>query len=76
MSKLGNPGIHIGTTLPPPLFDLKMLYFYVIEVADTENQLCLHCNALVSEILGAFRKNMQLHAICTMKVELISEIQT
>ena len=35
---------------PPPLFDLKLLYSYVIEVADSESDLGLHGKALVSEI--------------------------
>ena len=35
---------------PPPLFDLKIVYFYVIEVADSESDLGLHDLALVSKI--------------------------
>ena len=35
----------------PPLFDLKLVYFYVIEVADSESDFGLHGKALVSEIL-------------------------
>ena len=34
----------------PPLFDIKLLYSYVIEVADSESDLGLHKKALVSEI--------------------------
>ena len=34
----------------PPLFDLKIVYPYVIEVADSESDLGLHGKALVSEI--------------------------
>ena len=44
----------IGTTgenPPPPLFDLKIVYSYVIEVADSESDLGLHDKPLVSEIL-------------------------
>ena len=45
--------IGIGLLTPPPLFDLKIkiVYSYVIEVADSESDLGLHCRALVSEIL-------------------------
>ena len=35
---------------PPPLFDLKIVYYYVIEVADSESDLGLHGKALVLEI--------------------------
>ena len=31
---------------PPPLFDLKLVYFYVIEVADSESDLGLFSTAL------------------------------
>ena len=34
----------------PPLFDLNIVYSYVIEVADSESDLGLHGRALVSEI--------------------------
>ena len=41
----------IGTGLQnPPLFDLKVVYSYVIEVAYFESELGLFCTALVSEI--------------------------
>ena len=35
---------------PPPLFDLKIAYSYVIEVADSEYQLRFRRRPLVSEI--------------------------
>ena len=35
-------------TKPPPLFQLKLVYSYVIEVADSKYQLRLHDKALVS----------------------------
>ena len=47
----------MGTTLqnpPPPLFDLKIVYSYVIEVADSDSDLGLHGKALVSEIFGLY----------------------
>ena len=34
---------------PPPLFDLKTVYSYVTELADSESDLNLHCKSLVSE---------------------------
>ena len=34
----------------PPLFDLKIVYSYVIEVTDSESDLGLHGKPLVSEI--------------------------
>ena len=40
---------------PPPLFDLKLVYSYVIEVADPESDLGLHGRALVSEIMVFLR---------------------
>ena len=39
----------------PPLFDLKIVYSYVIEVADSESDLGLHGRALVSEIMVFLR---------------------
>ena len=39
---------------PPPLFDLKIVYSYVIEVADSESYLGLHGRALVSEIFAFY----------------------
>ena len=36
---------------PPPLFDVKLVYSYVIEFADSESDFGLHGKALVSEIL-------------------------
>ena len=39
---------------PPPLFDLKLLYSYVIEVADSEYDLGWHGKALVSEIFASY----------------------
>ena len=39
---------HYFTT--PPLFDLKLVYSYLIEVADSESDLGLHGKPLVSEI--------------------------
>ena len=38
----------------PPLFDLKIVYSYVIEVADSESNLGLHGRALVSEIFAFY----------------------
>ena len=40
-----------GRETPPPLFDLKIVYSYVVEVADSESDLGLHGRALVSEII-------------------------
>ena len=40
----------VGKT-PPPLFDLKIVYSYVIEVADSESDLGLHGKTLVLKIL-------------------------
>ena len=47
---------YFGTPLqpPPPLFDLKIVYSYVIEVADSESDLGLHGRALVSEIFAFY----------------------
>ena len=39
---------------PPPLCDLKIVYSYVIEVADSESVLGLHGRALVSEIFAFY----------------------
>ena len=36
----------------PSLFDVKPVYSYVVEVADSESDLDLHGNALVSETLA------------------------
>ena len=45
----------IGTTLqPPPLFGLKLVYSYVIKVADSESDLGLHGKPLVSEIFAFY----------------------
>ena len=41
-------------TPPPPLFDIKIGYSYVIEVADSEYQLLLHHKPLVSEIFAFY----------------------
>ena len=38
----------------PPLFDLKIVYSYVLEVADSESDLGLHGRALVSEIFAFY----------------------
>ena len=35
----------------PPLFDLKVVYSYVIEVADSESELGMFSTALVLEVL-------------------------
>ena len=51
------PCNYVGTGLenpPPPLFDLKIVYSYVIEVADSEYDLGLHGRALVSEIFAFY----------------------
>ena len=45
---------HWFTKSPPPLFDLKLGYSYVIEVADSESDLGLHDKALVSEIFAFY----------------------
>ena len=37
-----------------PLFDLKLVYSYVIEVADSESDFGLHGKALVSEIFAFY----------------------
>ena len=39
---------------PPPLVDLKIVYSYVIEVADSESDLGLHGRGLVSEIFAFY----------------------
>ena len=39
---------------PLPFFDLKLVYFYVIEVADSESDLGLFSTALVSEIFAFY----------------------
>ena len=39
---------------PLPLFDLKLVYSYVFEVADSESDLVLHGKALVSEIFAFY----------------------
>ena len=41
-----------GITLQPPLFDLKIVYSYWIEVSEFESNLGLHSTAQVSEIFG------------------------
>ena len=43
-----------GRETPPTLFDLKIVYSYVIEVADSESDLGLHDRALVSEIFAFY----------------------
>ena len=52
------PGVkYFGTTgenPPPPLFDLKLVYSYVVEVADSESDLGLHGNPLVFEIFAFY----------------------
>ena len=47
---LGTPGEN-----PPPLFGLKIVYSYVIEVAYSESDLGLHGKPLVSEIFVFLR---------------------
>ena len=37
-----------------PLFDLKLMYFYVIEAADSESDLGLFSTAIVSEIFAFY----------------------
>ena len=39
---------------PPPSFPPKIVYSYVIEVADSESDLSLHSRALVSEIFAFY----------------------
>ena len=48
---------NIGTPreTPLPLFDQKLVYSYVIELADSESDLGLFSTALVSEIMVFFR---------------------
>ena len=41
-------------TKPPPLFDLKIVYSYVIEVADSESDLGLHGRSLISKIFAFY----------------------
>ena len=45
---------HYFTKSSPLLFDLKLVYSYVIEVADSESELGLHAKALVSEIFALY----------------------
>ena len=54
----------IGTTgeNPPPLFDLKLVYSYLVEVADSESDLGLHGKPLVSEIF-AFYHLLEQHEV-------------
>ena len=44
--------VNVGTGLQnlPLLFDLKIVYSYVIEVADFESDLILHGRSLISEM--------------------------
>ena len=42
------------TPLPPPHFDLKIVYSYVIEVADSESDLSLNNLSLVSKIFAFY----------------------
>ena len=45
----------MGTTLqPPPAFRTKLMYSYVIEVADSESDLGFFSTALVSEIFAFY----------------------
>ena len=44
INKFGTPGENL-----PPLFDLKLVYSYLIEVADSESDLGFHGKSLVSE---------------------------
>ena len=46
--------LETSKNLAPPLFDIKIVYSYVIEVADSESVLGLHGKALVSEILAFY----------------------
>ena len=61
----------------PPLFDLKLVYSYVIEVADSESDLGLHGKSLVSEIFAFYhleyargrparRGHVQLYTLVTI----------
>ena len=52
----------LGALQRHPLFQPKLMYSYVIEVADFEYQLYLHSNALVSEI-STF-SYVQKNALC------------
>ena len=44
-----------GTPGDPPLFELKLMYSYVIELADSESDLGFFNSALVSEIMVFLR---------------------
>lgn len=48
--------------LNPPVFDLKIVYSYAIEVADFESDLCLYSNALVYDIF-AFNFLWNMHEV-------------
>ena len=45
---------HYWRKSPPPLFDLKLVYSYVVEVADSESDLGFHGKPLVSEIFAFY----------------------
>ena len=47
----------------PPLFQPKLVYFYVIEVADFEHKLCLHSSAQVSEIFSCYHLFRKMHYV-------------
>ena len=52
---------------PPPLFRLKLVYSYVIEVADSEYQLLFSHKLLVSEILLFLRIRVSyIYAFCDL----------
>ena len=49
-------GIRIGTTLQnrPLIFQLKLVYSFVIKVADSESDLDSHSTAIVSKIFAFY----------------------
>ena len=51
---VGDTECGTGLENPPLLFDLKILYSYVIEDADSESDLGLHSKALVSKIFAFY----------------------
>ena len=52
--RIGDMNISALVGKPPSVFDLKIVYSYVIEVADSESDLGLHGRALVSEIVAFY----------------------
>ena len=44
----------------PTISDLKIVYSYVFETADSESDLSLHSSALISEIFAFLRKRVTI----------------